>query len=155
MRTPSFENVAFILSQFYGFTTSFRTAPGSGYGSHHPYPGGLVTHTAANVEILKGIDQAYQTVFGYDCDYDVAVAAELLHDLAKPYVFQWQADGSSLKEYLRDYATQKLGVAASDMKRINAVRNYAGSQLSYMRLYQALTQGTRQADTLMATVLKK
>ena len=55
-----------------------------------------MTHTAANVEILKGIDQAYQTVFGYDCDYDVAVAAELLHDLAKPYVFQWQADGSSL-----------------------------------------------------------
>lgn len=114
-----------------------------------------MTHTAANVEILKGIDQAYQTVFGYDCDYDVAVAAELLHDLAKPYVFQWQADGSSLKEYLRDYATQKLGVAASDTKRINAVRNYAGSQPSYMRLYQALTQGTRQADALMATVLKK
>ena len=63
-----------------------------------------------------------------------------------------RADGSSLKEYLRDYATQKLGVAASDTKRINAVRNYAGSQLSYMRLYQALTQGTRQADALMATV---
>ena len=233
----------------------FRTAPGSGYGSHHPYPGGLVTHTAANVEILKGIYQAYQTVFGYDCNYDVAVAAELLHDLAKPYVFQWQADGSSLKEYtiagtgahhifsiaesiqrglpkevvvaqacahnhpgsdsdakqvedwlaaasilagkdpvalglltrdgkltepigeegflvhlgdhdwglsgfaakkcvdyLKDYATQKLGVAASDTKRINAVRNYAGSQFSYMRLYQALTQGTRQADALMVTV---
>lgn len=236
----------------------FLTAPGSGYGSHHPYPGGLVTHTAANVEILKGIYGAYQTVFGYDCDYDVAVAAELLHDLAKPYIFQWQEDGSSLKEYtiagtgahhifsvaesiyrglpkevvvaqacahnhpgsdsdakqvedwlaaasilagkdpvalglltqngklaepvgqegflvhlgdhdwvlsgfaakkcvehLKSYATQKLGIAASDTKRINAVRNYAGSQLSYMRLYQALTQGTRQADALMASALKK
>lgn len=27
----------------------FFSAPGSGYGSHHAYPGGLATHTAVNV----------------------------------------------------------------------------------------------------------
>ena len=237
----------------------FLTAPGSGYASHHPYPGGLVTHTTANVEILLGIYHAYESVFGYDCDYDVAVAGEILHDLAKPYVFQWTEDGSSLKEYtiagtgahhifsiaesmyrgmpkevvvaqacahnhpgsdsdakqvedwlmaasilagkdpvangyltnagkltepvgeegflvhlgdhdwvlsgfaakncvayLSDYAQKKLGIAATDTKRINAVRNYAGSQLSYMRLYQALAHdGTAAADALMATILRK
>ena len=77
----------------------FRTAPGSGYASHHPYPGGLVTHTTANVSILLGIYETYQKVFGYRVDRDIAVAAEILHDLAKPYVFAWQADGSSQKEY--------------------------------------------------------
>ena len=237
----------------------FLTAPGSGYASHHPYPGGLVTHTAANVEILLGIYHAYEKVFGYDCDYDVAVAGEILHDLAKPYVFQWNEDGSSLKEYtiagtgahhifsiaesiyrgmpkevvvaqacahnhpgsdsdakqvedwlmaasilagkdpvayglltsagkltepvgeegflvhlgdhdwvlsgfaatkcvayLNDYAVKKLGVSSDDVKRIHAVRNYAGSQLSYMRLYQVLAQkGSQQADALMETILRK
>lgn len=66
----------------------FLTAPGSGYQSHHPYPGGLVTHTAANVSILLGIYHAYEEVFADSCDYDTAVAGEILHDLAKPYVFQ-------------------------------------------------------------------
>lgn len=77
----------------------FLTAPGSGYGSHHPYPGGLVTHTAANVSIAVKLYETYQDVFFYACDYDMAIAGEILHDLAKPYVFQWQPDGSSLKEY--------------------------------------------------------
>jgi hypothetical protein len=77
----------------------FLTAPGSGYGSHHPYPGGLPVHTASNVAILRGIIKAYKDVFFYDVDSDTAVAGELLHDLAKPWVFQWQDDGSSLPEH--------------------------------------------------------
>ncbi len=77
----------------------FFSAPGSGYGSHHPYPGGLCTHTAANMEITQGIIATYRDIMGYDADYDAAIAGELLHDLAKPWVFQWNADGSSFKEY--------------------------------------------------------
>ncbi|MDR0361922.1 MAG: hypothetical protein LBJ46_04460 [Planctomycetota bacterium] len=34
----------------------------------------------------------------YDVDRDVAMAAQLLHDLHKPYVFQWQPDASSRPE---------------------------------------------------------
>lgn len=76
----------------------FYSAPGSGYNSHHSYPGGLATHTAVNVTIVQGIIQTYRTIFGYEDSADTAVAGELLHDLAKPWVFQWQADGSSLPE---------------------------------------------------------
>ncbi len=258
---PAKTDAAHLLPPIADAKTSpqpFLTAPGSGYASHHPYPGGLVTHTTANVAILLGIYHAYEDVFGYDCVYDVAVAGEILHDLAKPYVFQWKEDGSSLKEYtiagtgahhifsiaesmyrnlpkevvvaqacahnhpgsdsdakqveawlmaasilagkdpvasgyltsagkltepvgeegflvhlgdhdwvlsgfaakksvayLGDYAVRVLGVASGDAKRINAVRNYAGSQLSYMRLYQVLAQGgTKQADALMETVFR-
>lgn len=77
----------------------FWSAPGSGFSSHHPYPGGLATHCAANVEITLGLLRTYHEVMGYDPDYDTALAGQLLHDLAKPYVFQWNADGSSFKEY--------------------------------------------------------
>ncbi|MGN0908569.1 MAG: hypothetical protein ACI4NA_03035, partial [Succinivibrio sp.] len=77
----------------------FWSAPGSGFASHHPYPGGLATHCAANVEITLGLLKTYHDVMGYDPDYDTALAGQLLHDLAKPWVFQWNADGSSFKEY--------------------------------------------------------
>ena len=77
----------------------FFSAPGSGYASHHSYPGGLVTHTAVNVEITKAVLGSYKHVFDYEYGYDITVAAQLLHDLAKPWVFQWQKDGSCLKEY--------------------------------------------------------
>ncbi len=77
----------------------FMTAPGSGYMSHHPYPGGLATHVDSNLHITVGLCQTYKDVFHYDVDYDIAVAAQALHDIEKPFVFQWQADGSSRKEY--------------------------------------------------------
>lgn len=73
-------------------------APGSGYKSHHSYPGGLVTHVATNVIITSAIVDAYRSVYGYDVNRDIAMAAQLLHDLHKPYVFQWQIDGSSRTE---------------------------------------------------------
>ena len=77
----------------------FFSAPGSGYGSHHAYPGGLATHTAVNVEITKSILTIYSHIMDYEYGYDMAVAGQLLHDLAKPWVFQWNKDGSCMKEY--------------------------------------------------------
>lgn len=79
----------------------FFSAPGSGYASHHSYPGGLVTHTAVNVEITRSILNSYREVMDYEDQQltDTTIAAQLLHDLAKPWVFTWAEDGSSLKEY--------------------------------------------------------
>lgn len=77
----------------------FYSAPGSGYASHHAYPGGLATHTAANLKISEGIYDAYINLFNSKISRDVVISAQALHDLAKPLVFQWQEDQSSLKEY--------------------------------------------------------
>jgi hypothetical protein len=71
---------------------------GSSYQSHHAYPGGLVTHVASNVMITAAIVDTYINTYGYEVDRDTAVTAQLLHDLHKPYVFQWQADASSRPE---------------------------------------------------------
>ena len=76
----------------------FFAAPGSGYTSHHSYPGGVVTHTAANVMISQAIYESYQQVYGYELNHDWVVASQLLHDLHKPWVFQWQANGESRTE---------------------------------------------------------
>lgn len=76
----------------------FYSAPGSGYSSHHAYPGGLATHTDLNVRVSLAIHDSYSSVYNYRLDRDVVLAAQLLHDLHKPWVFQWDKDGASRGE---------------------------------------------------------
>lgn len=78
----------------------FWSAPGSGYASHHAYPGGLVTHTALNVVSAQALVKNYMDVNGLTLDYDAAVGGEILHDVHKPWVFAWQDDHSCRKEQL-------------------------------------------------------
>lgn len=74
------------------------SAPGSGYGSHHAYPGGLVVHVALNVLSAEKLLASYSDNNVCDLSATDAVGGELLHDLHKPWVFQWLADNSSRKE---------------------------------------------------------
>lgn len=74
------------------------SAPGSGWGSHHAYPGGLATHVAFNVAGARALCENYKAVFDMDVDKDVALASQLLHDVHKPWVFQWKDDASCLPE---------------------------------------------------------
>lgn len=76
----------------------FFTATGSGYQSHHAYPGGLATHVANNTYLTNALLQSYITIYDYELNHDIAVAAQLFHDLHKPYVFQWNNDGSTRAE---------------------------------------------------------
>ncbi|SMC74850.1 twin-arginine translocation signal domain-containing protein [Sporomusa malonica] len=77
----------------------FYAAPGSGYGSHHSYPGGLATHVAVNVKAALGFFNAYKDIYGFPMSRDVVIAAQSLHDLHKPWVFQWQKNGASRTEF--------------------------------------------------------
>lgn len=76
----------------------FASAPGSGWNSHHAYPGGLATHVAFNVRATRALGEDYARIFGMKPDMDTALAAQLLHDLHKPWVFQWQKDGTCRTE---------------------------------------------------------
>ena len=91
-----------MLPPFSGRSSqAFLTAPGSGYGvSHHAYPGGLCTHVGTNLHITNYICRTYSEVFLYQVHRDTAIAGQALHDIEKPFVFQWQEDGSSLPEYM-------------------------------------------------------
>ena len=70
---------------------SFLAAPGSRMNDHHSYPGGLVFHTAADIELGLSFADVYQRIYQLPVDRDVVVVALVLHDIAKATVFQWHA----------------------------------------------------------------
>jgi hypothetical protein len=103
---------------------TFFSAPGSFFGGHHSYPGGLSIHEAfndvSNLNLAKGYRKVYghtgphglpvigkddnnaneseETASTFVLSQDVTIAAPLWHDWAKPMVFQWNSDGSEFKE---------------------------------------------------------
>lgn len=100
----------------------FRSAPGSGYQSHHSYPGGLATHTDLNTRVSVALYDGYRQVYDYMLDRDVVIAAQLLHDLHKPWVFQWDAQGESRGEMQLGGTGEHhpLGVAESIVRGLPA-----------------------------------
>jgi hypothetical protein len=99
----------------------FQAAPGSSFGGHHSYPGGLVLHETMNELIFAGLASTYRRIYGHSgpgglpvvgpdeqdasdksemmIDEDIVVAAPLLHDWAKTLVLQWNADGTEFTEF--------------------------------------------------------
>jgi len=93
----------------------FFSSPGSSYHGHHSYPGGLVVHESFNDLSNLQLAAGYRRVYGnsrrdgfpvvgngegrdIEISRDVTLAAPLWHDWAKPFVFQWNADGSEFIE---------------------------------------------------------
>lgn len=100
----------------------FFSAPGSVFGGHHSYPGGLAIHEAFNEISDRHLATGYRSVYGtvgenglpvvgdssegednegspaFFINRDVIIAAPLWHDWAKTIVFQWNSDGSEFQE---------------------------------------------------------
>ena len=82
---------------------SFQAAPGSEFGGHHSYPGGLAVHEAFNQQNALSLAATYRSLYllkekASEIDQDVILAAPVLHDWAKTLVFQWNSDGTEFKE---------------------------------------------------------
>jgi hypothetical protein len=101
---------------------TFFSAPGSDFGGHHSYPGGLVVHEANNEVASRNLANQYRRLYGYRSaglpkmgpelsselsrngsadifiDQDIILAAPIWHDWAKSIVFQWNGDGSEFLE---------------------------------------------------------
>lgn len=95
---------------------SFKAAPGSNFGGHHSYPGGLAVHEAFNDQSSVNFADTYRGEYGQtarrqlpvdrgirrggdvDINQDVVLAAPIWHDWAKRMVFQWNADGTEFAE---------------------------------------------------------
>jgi hypothetical protein len=100
---------------------TFFSAPGSYFGGHHSYPGGLVVHEANNEVASLNLANQYRRLYGYGftglpaigpelssgnsrkssdifVDQDIILAAPIWHDWAKSIVFQWNGDGSEFQE---------------------------------------------------------
>jgi hypothetical protein len=100
---------------------TFFSAPGSVYGGHHSYPGGLPIHESNNDISNVYLANQYRAVYGHSAhgfpqldpkvllkkpaeksevliDQDITVGAPIWHDWGKSIVFQWNADGSEFPE---------------------------------------------------------
>jgi hypothetical protein len=77
------------------------SAPGSGFGGHHSYPGGLAVHEAFNLQAAKNFAALYREMYGKDLliDEDLVMAAPAWHDWAKAMVLQWNVDGDEFTEF--------------------------------------------------------
>ncbi len=102
---------------------AFGVAPGSNFGGHQSYPGGLSVHESFNLSSALGFAENYELNYGVvggdklphvaplppfspapaphgdlEIDHDAVVAAPMWHDWAKTLVFQWNADGTEFTE---------------------------------------------------------
>lgn len=68
---------------------SFETAAGGSWLGHHPYPGGLVVHTAINLRRALDTAALYREVYGLVLDEDLLAGAVILHDAMKAYTNQF------------------------------------------------------------------
>jgi hypothetical protein len=89
------------------FPQPFTAAPGSRFGGHHSYPGGLVIHEANNERAALNLRQQNLESYGGGLEAspdegiicrDLLIAAPLWHDWAKPIVFQWDKNGRESPE---------------------------------------------------------
>lgn len=100
---------------------AFYSAPGGATFGHHSEPGGLPVHEAFNDFSALGLSNSYHMVYGHTdknglpvvtrqpnhekgdnpafvLDPDIVLLAPIMHDWAKPIVFQWNADGTEFAE---------------------------------------------------------
>ncbi len=99
---------------------TYDSAPGSVFGGHHSYPGGLPVHVAVNLSSALALADTYRRIYGHSnnaglpeivtagaptplqsdiaIDQDTIIAAPLWHDWAKTMVFRWTAEGSEFAE---------------------------------------------------------
>lgn len=118
---------------------AYFAAPGSVFGGHHSYPGGLMVHVAVNLTSAINVADTYRRVYGstgasglpevstaagiapsaadVKIDQDIIIAAPIWHDWAKTIVFQWTETGAEFPElnFGGNGKTDKFG-AAGDSK---------------------------------------
>jgi hypothetical protein len=79
----------------------FWSAAGSGDGSHHAYPGGLMLHELFNARMSDALAGQYDRMYfdgAEQLDRDVCIGTALYHDILKTAVFQWNEDGTLTSE---------------------------------------------------------
>ncbi len=73
---------------------AFVAAPGSVWGGHHSYPGGLLDHELFNTRAAVALAGVYRSTYGLRLDTDMLRSVEIMHDVAKTATLHWKGDGS-------------------------------------------------------------
>src|SRR5260221_3553885 len=128
---------------------TYDSSPGSVFGGHHSYPGGLPVHVAVNLSSALALADTYRRIYGHSnaaglpeivaagtptpaqsdiaIDQDIIIAAPLWHDWAKTMVFQGNADGGEFAELNFGGAgkTDKYGAAGESRTGLHHILGIA------------------------------
>lgn len=77
---------------------NYLTAPSSHNDFYNAHPGGLAVTVAYNIRMADAYTQNYRQMYGVPINRDLPVAALLVHEYPKVWLYQWQQDGSWLEE---------------------------------------------------------
>ncbi len=147
----------------------FFSAPGSVFGGHHSYPGGLPIHESFNDLSNASFAGNYRRVYGHhgpdglpeispvhldahesdiDIDQNITIAAPLLHDWAKPIVFQWNADGTEFAEFNfgGNGATDNYGAAGDSRTGAHHIIGIAESMARGLAPKFVITQASAHSN---------
>jgi len=149
----------------------FFSAPGSVFGGHHSYPGGLPIHESFNDLSDTSFAANYRRVYGHpgpnglptiaandadggslrvdvQIDEDIIIAAPLLHDWAKPLVFQWNADGTEFAElnFGGNGATDNYGAAGDSRTGAHHIIGIAESMARGLAPKFVITQASAHSS---------
>lgn len=150
----------------------FFSAPGSVFGGHHSYPGGLPVHESFNDLSDTSFAANYRRVYGHpgpdglpviaaadgdhdadalvdvDIDQSIILAAPLLHDWAKPIVFQWNADGTEFAEFNfgGNGATDNFGAAGDSRTGAHHIIGVAESMARGLDPKFVITQASAHSN---------
>ncbi|HMF45016.1 MAG TPA: hypothetical protein VKQ32_30305 [Polyangia bacterium] len=150
----------------------FFSAPGSVFGGHHSYPGGLPIHESFNDLSDTSFAANYRRVYGHpgpgglptiadgngdddgngrvdvDIDQSIILAAPLLHDWGKPIVFQWNADGSEFAEFNfgGNGATDNFGAAGDSRTGAHHIIGVAESMARGLSPKFVITQASAHSN---------
>lgn len=76
----------------------YLSAPQSHEDWYNCHPGGMAITCAVNCRLSEYHTALYQHHYGVPADRDLSVAALCIHEYPKAWLYQWQADGSYLRE---------------------------------------------------------
>lgn len=146
----------------------FFSAPGSVFGGHHSYPSGLPIHESFNDLSDISFADNYRRVYGHtgpsglpeiplndpegrsdiDIDQDIIIGAPLLHDWAKPIVFQWNADGTEFAEFNfgGNGATDNYGAAGDSRTGAHHIIGIAESMARGLAPKFVITQASAHSN---------
>jgi len=149
---------------------AFDATPGSNFGGHHSYPGGLAVHESFNDQSSINFADTYRGEYAQTgpgrlpvtegsssrpedgfINQDLILAAPIWHDWAKMLVFQWNADGTEFTElnFGGNGTTDNFGAAGDSRTGGHHILSVAESMARGLSPAMVITQASaHSAPTL-------
>jgi len=154
---------------------AFDATPGSNFGGHHSYPGGLAVHESFNDQSSINFADTYRGEYAQTgpgrlpvtegtssrpeegfINQDLILAAPIWHDWAKMLVFQWNADGTEFTElnFGGNGTTDNFGAAGDSRTGGHHILSVAESMARGLARAMVITQASAHSAPTLGNEFK-